>query len=54
MPKKHKIKITPSIDIKIRHQIEAVLKNSGKFEIIGAGTDLVEDSMDISFVEKED
>jgi len=45
------LKIKPSIDIEVRQQIEKVLNNSGIYQCTGAGTDLVDDEMDISFEE---
>jgi len=50
--KKYKLVITPSIPVVDRHEIEKVLNDNGYF-VYGGGTDLTNDSCDISFEEKE-
>lgn len=47
----YKITISPSINIDDRHSLQRKLEQMG-YNIIGAGTDLVNDEMDISFEKK--
>ncbi|MEA1973600.1 MAG: hypothetical protein U9N34_09990 [Candidatus Cloacimonadota bacterium] len=48
---KYKLIISPSINIDDRHSLQRKLEQMG-YNIIGTGTDLVNDEMDISFEKK--
>lgn len=49
--KKFKMVITPSIPVVDLHDLEKTLKECG-YNVYGGGTDLTDDSCDISFEEK--
>lgn len=48
MNKSFRLTIEPSIDIEVRHAIQETLESNG-YSVIGAGTDLQNETMDISF-----
>lgn len=51
MDQEFTITITPAINIDVSHQLQEVIDNCGYYEVIGAGMDFINNTMDITFKE---